>query len=160
MAKKDKAVEAPAETTETKKDKAYLDGKVNSVHEGHAAYIKEVFGVDVDPAFIFAVYSTRVAYRKTSEQYQGAKSARAKAKEDAAAAKEAAKAAKAKEREEAKAAKDAEKAKADAAEAKKSKGKGKQTSAEASAEADAANEGEAKAAAKKATPAKGKKKPF
>ena len=83
MAKKDKTEETPAEETTVVKDRKYLKTKVNAVHEGHAAYIKEQFGVDVPPEFIFAVYSTRVAYRKTSDQYQSAKSARQEAREQA-----------------------------------------------------------------------------
>lgn len=164
MAKKDKTAAAePEATTEKKRDGEYLNGRVNAVHRGHSAYIKETYGVDVDPAHIFAVYSTRVPYRKTSDQYQGAKQERVSAREEAAAAKEKAKAEKAAEREAAKKAKEEAKAKEKAANEKAaSKGKkGKQSSAEALAEADAApaNEGEAKAA-KKAASAKGKKKPF
>jgi hypothetical protein len=134
MAKaKKQAEETPAETTEVVKDKAYLDSKVTPVHKGHAEYIETLYGVKVDPAVIFAVYSTRVSYRKTSEQYNEAKAARVAEKEAAEAAKE-------------------EKAKAEKATSKK---KGKQTSQEAAAEADAA-EAEAKPAAK----SKAKKKPF
>lgn len=157
MAKQKKETAPEPEGTTKVRDLAYLQGKVTPVHEGHSAYIKEQFGVDVPPEFIFATYSTRVPYRKTSEQYQGAKSARAEAKEAATAAKEEAKAKKAKEREEAKAKKEAEKAAAKAAEEKaaKSKAKGKQSSAEALAEADKA--AAPKAGAKKATT---KKKPF
>jgi hypothetical protein len=160
MAKaKKKAEETPAETTETKKDKAYLDGKVTPVHQGHADYIENLYGVKVDPAIIFAVYSTRVAYRKTSDQYGEAKAARVAAKEAAAAAKEEAKAKKAAEREAKAAEKKAAKEKAAAEEKKSSKKKGKQTSAEAAAEADAAEEAASKPAAKKAAK-KSTKKPF
>jgi hypothetical protein len=156
MAKaKKQAEETPAETTEVVKDKAYLDSKVTPVHKGHAEYIETLYGVKVDPAVIFAVYSTRVSYRKTSEQYNEAKAARVAEKEAAEAAKAEAKAAKKAAAEEKAAAKKAakeEKAKAEKATSKK---KGKQTSQEAAAEADAA-EAEAKPAAK----SKAKKKPF
>lgn len=172
MAKnKDKAA-APAAAEETTAAKAvrdgeYLNGKVNSVHQGHADYIKQEFGVDVDPAHIFAVYSTRVAYRKTSDQYQGAKTAKVEAREAAEKAKEEAKAKKEAEKKAAAEQKAADKAAAaktaDAEKPAKGKGKGKQSSAEALAEADApdpeASAKPAKAAAKKSTPAKGKK-PF
>lgn len=149
--KKEAPVESAPETTEVVKDRAYLQGKVTPVHEGHAAYIQERYGVDVPPEFIFAVYSTRVAYRKTSDQYGSAKEARAAAKEAAAKAREDAKAEKAAAREKAKAEKDAaKKAKADAAAAEKAaaeKSEGKST------------KGKGKAEAKPAA-ASGKKKPF
>lgn len=166
MAKTAKAapVVEPAETEEETVD---LHTKVKPLHEAHAAYIKEQTDVDVDPLAIFLVYSTRVAFRKTSDNYQEAKLAAAAAKEAEAEAKELAKAEKAKEREAKKAEKDAAKA-AKAAEeekAEKGKGKGKKTSAEELAESDAEETPAAKPAKgkAKATPkpaAKSGKKPF
>ena len=152
MAKKDKTEETPAEETTVVKDRKYLKTKVNAVHEGHAAYIKEQFGVDVPPEFIFAVYSTRVAYRKTSDQYQSAKSARQEAREQAEKEKAETKEQAKKEREAKKAEK--EKAKAEKAAAAKA--------------AEEKEEKATKAAASKSKSTKasgstgkgGKKKPF
>ena len=150
---KAKQAEAPAETEATEVD---LTTKVKPLHEAHAAYIKEEHGVDVDPLHIFLVYSTRVPFRKTSEQYQESKAALLARKEEEARAKEEAKAQRAKEREEKAAAKKAEKEQK-AAEAKAAK--------EAKAKEDAAKEAKvtksstAKEPAKKAA-ASSKKKPF
>lgn len=157
------ATETPAK--EVVKDAAYLEGKVTPVHEGHAAYIKETFGVDVNPAHIFAVYSTRVAYRKTSEQYGSAKEQREAAK----IAAEEAKAEAAKEREAAREAKKEAKEKAKAEKAAAAKAE-KEAAAKAEAEKPAEEKTTAKktAAKKTAAPkgtgktaaAKGGKKPF
>lgn len=103
-------------TTEPETEAVDYSTKVKPLHEAHSAYIEDQTGIKVDPLHIFLVYSTRVPFRKTSEQYQDSKAAAAEAKEAAAKAKEEAKAEKAKAREEAKAAKEAEKkAKAEAA---------------------------------------------
>jgi hypothetical protein len=122
-----------------------LSAKVKPLHTAHSEYLKAKFGIDVPPEHVFAIYSTRVDFRKNSDNYQGAKSAAAEAKEAAAKAKEEAKAAKAEERAKAKAEKEAEAAKKAEAEAKDEKKPAAKT---------------AKPAAKKAAPAKGGKKPF
>jgi colicin import membrane protein len=114
--------------------------KVGPLHEAHAAYIKRTTGFDVDPQAIFLVYSTRVAFRKTSDEYKEVGAKKAAIKEAAEQAKAEAKAKKEAERKEAaekKAAEKAEKAKA-AAEAK--------AKAQAEKEAKAAEKAKAEAA--------------
>lgn len=79
--------------------------RVTGLHETHAAYIEDNFGVKVDPLAVALIYKSRVAFRK-SDEYEAyltakdeekaaeeatreeEKAARAKAKADAAAAKE------------------------------------------------------------------------
>lgn len=151
MAKKDKV----EETTEEKVD---LSTKVKPLHEAHAAYIKEVHGLDVDPVAIFAVYSTRVAFRKSSEQYAKSKEEAQAQREAQEKEKEAAKAAKKAEREAAAAEKKAEK------ERKAAEKKAAKEAEEKAAEAAKATE-EKKSSTKSSTKssgkaATGKKKPF
>lgn len=150
MAKKDKPEAVEAEPT---KD-TDLSTKVKPLHEAHSAYIEDQTGVTVDPLHIFLVYSTRVPFRKTSDQYKESKSAAAEAKAAALAAKEEAKAEKAKEREEKKAAKEAEKAaKAEAAaKAAKAEAKGKKDKPEVTVTKKSTDAAPAKP--------KGAKKPF
>lgn len=112
--------------------------KVGPLHEAHAAYIKRTTGKDVDPEDIFLIYSTRVAFRKTSEEYQEVGARKAALKEEAEKAKAEAKAKKAAEREEAKAKK--EQAKKEAAEKREAERKAKE---EAKAKAKAEKEAEA-----------------
>lgn len=142
------ATTTPAETAEEKST------RVGALHAAHAAFIKEQTGVDVTPEQVFAVYSTRVRFRK-SEGYQtevraakaAEKEAREKAKAEAAEAREKARAEKAAAKEAA-AAKKAETPKG---------GKGKQTSQEALAEAST-DSGTTTAKAKKTGSTKGKAK--
>ena len=112
--KKDKAVEAEEQATEETPDYA---SKVTVLHEKHAAYIKAQTGIDVDPLAVFLVYSTRVAFRKTSDEYAAVKEAKTEAeqaKEQEKAEKKAAREKEAAERKEAKEKADAEKAEAKA----------------------------------------------
>ena len=117
--------------------------KVGPLHEQHAAYIKRTTGLDVDPEAVFAVYSTRTAFRgskardlEPSKEYSKFLKARDAAKKQAEKDKAAAK----KEREAAKEKKAAEKAEKAAAK--------KQADAEAASNDD---DGDAKPAAKKST---------
>lgn len=130
-----KQAEAPAPVEESEGNET----KVGPLHEAHAAYIKRTTGKDVDPEAVFLIYSTRVAFRKTSEEYQEVGAKKAALKAEAAKAKEEAKAAKAKEREEAKAKRDAEKAeKAKEREEAKAKREAEKAEAKAKKEAEAA----------------------
>lgn len=80
--------------------------RVTGLHETHAAYIEDNFGVKVDPLAVALIYKSRVAFRKSDEyevyltakdedkaaeeaQREEEKAARAKAKAEAQAAKEA-----------------------------------------------------------------------
>jgi hypothetical protein len=139
--KKDKAEEVEAPAADETPDYA---SKVTVLHEKHAAYIKEQTGVDVDPLAVFLVYSTRVAFRKTSDEYAEVKAAKEQAEKDKEEAKAAAKA----EREKAAAEKAEAKAKADAEKAE-AKAKREQEAAEKKAAKEAA-EAEKKAAKEKA----------
>lgn len=125
--------------------------RVGPMHEAFAAYIKEHKGIDITPEQVFAVTSTRVAFRKTDAYRVGVVQAKENAREAALEAKATAAAEKAKEREAAKAAKEAEKAeKAKAAAAAKEKADAEKA-AKASKDSGAAL---AEANAAKATPAK------
>lgn len=125
--KKDKAVEAEAtEATEVETTESDPRDKVTVLHEKHAEYILEKTGIEVDPLAVFLVYSTRVAFRKTSDEYKEVKAAKESAEEEKARLKEEAKAAreeaakkKAEEREAAKAEKEEAKAKREAEAAEK-----------------------------------------
>jgi len=157
-------VEAPAEST-----------RVGALHQAHADYIKETKGLDISADQVFAVYSTRKAFRSTETYQTDVKAAKVQAREAA----EAAKAERAQKREEAKAAREAAAAeRAEAAAAKKAaaaeakaekeaaakakaeaepkaaKGKGKQTAADALAEAEGGTK------AKRGKAAKGEDAPF
>src|SRR6478609_2391379 len=88
--------------------------KVGAMHRAFADYVNTHTDQTVTAEQVFAVISTRVAFRKTEEYRTGVRAARDAEKAEAAAAAEALKAQKAKEREEAKAKRDAEKAEADA----------------------------------------------
>ena len=137
---------APKKKDEAATETVDLSTKVKPLHKAHSAYIEENLGITVPPEHIFAVYSTRVPFRKTSEQYQESKAAAAQAKEEALAAKEKAKAEKKAEREA------AAKAKADAKAAKEAEA--------AKTEKSTPAKGKAAKAAAPAAPTKGKKKPF
>lgn len=161
-----KAKAAEVETTEA--EGTTENTRVGALHQAHADYIKETKGIDVSAEQVFAVYSTRKAFRSTPTYLNDVKAAKAEAREAA----EAAKAERAQKREEAKATREAAAAeraqkaqeRAEAAAAKKAaaeeakavkaaapKASGKKSAAEALAEAD----GETAAKPKRA--AKGKK---
>lgn len=133
---------AKVEATETE---ATENTRVGVLHQAHADYIKEHKGIDVTPEQVFAVYSTRVAFRKSDEYQTGVRAAKAAEKEAAAKAREEQKAAREAEREQKRAEKEA----------------AKQAKAEEKAKADAAKAAEApadaKPAAKKAAAKKGGK---
>lgn len=117
--------------------------RVGTLHEAHAEFIKRELGIDVTPEQIFAVYSTRVRFRK-SDDYQ------TKVREGKASAAEAKEAAKA----EAKAAREAERAKkAEEKAAEKVKREQERAEAKAKKEKEAADKAAAKAKADAAKPA-------
>src|ERR1700754_1384352 len=151
---KDKAEEVEAEATEETVDPST---KVTVLHEKHAEYIKDKTGIDVDPLAVFLVYSTRVAFRKTSDAYKEVKLTKAQQAEAAELAKTEAKAAREKEREEKAAAKaEADEAKAKAkAEKEAERAAAKEAKEKEAAEKKAAKEAEA-AAKSEATPAEDK----
>lgn len=150
---KGKGATAPA--AETPAESGEGSTRVGALHQAHADFIKAQTGVDVTPEQVFAVYSTRVKFRKSEGYQTDVRAAKAAEKE----AKAAAKAKAAEEREKARAEKAAAKEAADSEKAAKkaaapAKGKGKQTSQEAIAEASTAQP----AKAKKTGSAKGKAK--
>lgn len=166
---KPKAAEAVEPQTDAEGTEAEgSETKVGPLHEAHAAYIKRVTGKEVDPEAIFLVYSTRVAFRKTSPEYQEVGAKKAALKEEAEKARAEAKAKKAAEREEAQKAKEAEKAKkaeereaakkAKEEERAKAKAEKEAAAAKAKAEKEAASEGEASAEAKASDKATSKAK--
>lgn len=161
---KDKAVEAEQQaTTEETPD---YKSKVTVLHEKHAAYIEKETGIKVDPLAVFLVYSTRVAFRKTSDEYSEVKQAKIAAEAAAEKEREERKAAKAAEAEKRKAEKEAEAAKKAEEKAARDKAKAEekaQKEAEkAEKEAEAAKAKAEKEAAKStdgeaAKPAKGRR---
>lgn len=83
--------------------------KVGAMHRAFADYVNEHTDQTVTPEQVFAVISTRVAFRKTDEYRTGVRAARDQEREAQRVAAEEAKALKAKEREEAAAKRAAEK---------------------------------------------------
>ncbi len=119
--------------------------RVGPMHEAFAAYIKENKGVDITPEQVFAVTSTRVAFRKSESYTVGVKAAKERQRQEAEAAKEAAKAEREAERARKAEEKAAEKKAADdkkaAEKAAADKAAAEKTSEGALAEANAKSEG-------------------
>lgn len=148
MAKQDKAAKPAAEESEA-------PSRVGALHQAHADYIKGALGVDVTAEQVFAVYSTRVKFRKTDEYRVGVRAAKEAEKAAALEAAEQAKAAREEERKAKAAEKEAEKAKkAEEREVAKKAAAAKKTAADALKEAD---EAKAETATAKKTAAAAKK---
>lgn len=88
--------------------------RVGVLHQAHADYIKANKGIDVTPEQVFAIYSTRVAFRKSDAYQSGVreakvaeKAAQQEARDAAKAQRETDRAAKAQQKAAAKAEKDA-----------------------------------------------------
>jgi hypothetical protein len=138
-----------------------LDAKANRVgalHEAHAKYILDEFGVVVDPLHIFLTYSTRNKFRKTDSYKENVKASIAEEREIQRLAAEEAKAVKAQERATAaaekaaaKVLKDAERAKAaeEKTAAAATKAAEKEAAAAAKAAETATDEGETKTTPKR-----------
>jgi hypothetical protein len=143
----DTTVETPAEGTDT-------DGntRVGPLHQAHADWLLREKGVTVSAEQVFAIYSTRKAFRASDDYRKDLIGAKQAAQEEAQRVKEAAKAEKEKAKAEAQAAKEAEKeAKAkEREEAAKVKAAEKEAAAKAKAEEKAKKESEAKAKAEAA----------
>jgi len=139
-------------TTATTEEVATETNRVGALHQAHADWLLANKGVVVTPEQVFAIYSTRKAFRD-SDAYRkdlvGAKQAEA---ERLAAEKAAAKEAKEQERAKAAAAKKAEReaAAAERAKATEAKKAEKEAAAAKRAEEKAAKEAEAKAKAEAA----------
>lgn len=106
---KSKGKAAAAET-----EAAESTTRVGALHQAHADYIAREKGITVTPEQVFAVYSTRVAFRKSDDYRVGVREAKAaekaaqqEAKDKAKADREAERAAKAEEKAKAKAEKEA-----------------------------------------------------
>lgn len=152
------ATEATVDTTApATEEKEGSETRVGPMHEAFAAYIKENKGIEISPEQVFAVTSTRVAFRKSDAYLVGVKEAKEKARAEAEAAKAEAAAAKKAEREQAAAKKAEEKAAKEAAAAEAKAAKEAEAAAKAEAGEDASVAGAEAAKEKKS--GKGKTAP-
>lgn len=71
----------PAVVEETEENVSENSGRINHMHQAFADYILESKGVEVSPEQVFAVTSSRGAFRKSDSYLVGVKQARLEARE-------------------------------------------------------------------------------